>query len=250
VSAVAPETSTDLASVGDLASLSVAANREHAEVARAMGEVVQHGIRAGQALLAAKEQIPRGQFWAWVAENFDASDWTAKLYIRFAVYRAELEAEGITNYAEAKALVKHLAAGERISHEEDLARRKEARRLHGLGSSYGAIARELDVDATLVRRWIEVTTYAASRRKAAPSASANHLDDFITGLTRAQRAAVHLNKPAWSKVLETLIERGRKLAAAGRECVCSTPLVDDGLCLRCGKTIVTPRVPLESEASK
>lgn len=224
----------ELVSMG-IEELEVIANREHHETVRAMGDVVRHGIRTGEVLLAIKEKTPKGQWGAWLAANFDASDWTAKLYVRFATYRSELEAQGILRYKDAVALVRQLAVADRISPADDLARRKEARRLRAEGCSYRQIGERLGVDFKVVSNWINVREVAAARRK--PTLPQNHLDQFVTRLSEAQRSAVHLGKPSWSKVLDALLEQARKQARIGHDCVCPTPLVDEGQCVRCGKTI-------------
>jgi hypothetical protein len=72
---VAPSSLDDLAET---------ANREHG-MARLSGEwMVGHAIRAGEALIAAKELVAHGEWLPWLAANFAPSGRTARAYMRVA----------------------------------------------------------------------------------------------------------------------------------------------------------------------
>jgi len=58
---------------------------ESAELAeRNLREAVQHALRAGRALVAAKAQLPHGKWMAWLRANFDRDIGTAARYMRLA----------------------------------------------------------------------------------------------------------------------------------------------------------------------
>ena len=58
---------------------------EAAEVAqRSMQSAVQHAINCGRYLCAAKQQIPHGQWGAWIGANFDRDHRTATRYMQLA----------------------------------------------------------------------------------------------------------------------------------------------------------------------
>ncbi len=64
--------------------LAVVANTEHA-LARQAGEaMVDHAIRAGEALASAKDQMPHGEWLPWLAANFDGSERMAQRYMTVA----------------------------------------------------------------------------------------------------------------------------------------------------------------------
>ena len=47
-------------------------------------DAVQHALRAGRALVAAKAQLPHGKWMAWLRTNFDRDTGTAARYMRLA----------------------------------------------------------------------------------------------------------------------------------------------------------------------
>ena len=66
------------------AELAETANREHALAGRAAVSMVEHAVRAGDALLAAKQQVRHGQWLPWLDANFEGSARTAQQYMRLA----------------------------------------------------------------------------------------------------------------------------------------------------------------------
>jgi hypothetical protein len=112
------------ASLSDLAQT---ANREH-ELAREHGlAMVEHAIRAGEALLEAKAQVKHGEWLPWLDANFDASERTARGYMAIASNRqrvADLEEPSLRKALEA---VSHrLALDERYDRETLLAEERAA----------------------------------------------------------------------------------------------------------------------------
>lgn len=66
------------------AELAQIANREHALVGEKLGSMVEHAIRAGEALAAVKAQLAHGEWLPWLAENFAGSERMAHRYMRIA----------------------------------------------------------------------------------------------------------------------------------------------------------------------
>lgn len=73
--------------------LAETARREHRLAVQASVSMVEHAIRAGDALIAAKERVPKGQWGAWLEENFRASRETANGYARVALYQDRVRAD-------------------------------------------------------------------------------------------------------------------------------------------------------------
>lgn len=71
--------------------LASVANREHALVGEAVGSMVEHAIRAGEALTAVKVQVDHGHWLAWLKANFQGSVGTADLYMRLEANSQRIE---------------------------------------------------------------------------------------------------------------------------------------------------------------
>lgn len=68
--------------------LATIANREHALVLEAAGTMIEHAIRAGEALIKAKKQVRYGEWLSWLAGNFEASEDRAEDYMHIARHSA------------------------------------------------------------------------------------------------------------------------------------------------------------------
>jgi len=66
---------------------------EHTAVAAALKDSLRHAITAGELLIAAKAQMPHGQWLSWLREHCAISERTEQFYMRVAKNRAEIEAE-------------------------------------------------------------------------------------------------------------------------------------------------------------
>jgi hypothetical protein len=75
-----------------LVELTGTAQREHHAVGHALGNALQHAMAAGDALLAARELVPAGQWLAYLRKT-DIGERSAQVYIRVAKRRADLEAQ-------------------------------------------------------------------------------------------------------------------------------------------------------------
>lgn len=65
-------------------------NEEHRQVEVAVTTTLSHAIRVGRLLVRAKEGVPYSSWGAWLAENFEGSDRTARTYMRVYTHREEL----------------------------------------------------------------------------------------------------------------------------------------------------------------
>lgn len=70
-----------------LEELAATYNRECALAIEAGTAMIGHVIAAGEALLAARERVPRGQWMQWVLENIDQSPATVWQHMRIARYK-------------------------------------------------------------------------------------------------------------------------------------------------------------------
>lgn len=76
------------------------ANEEHRAVEAAVGraqranaEGVEHAVRAGEILIAAKKAVGHGSWMRWTEANFDGSHRTVDLYMHLAERKAEISQE-------------------------------------------------------------------------------------------------------------------------------------------------------------
>jgi Domain of unknown function (DUF4326)/Protein of unknown function (DUF3102) len=68
-------------------------NEEHRQFVGTFGKTLEHGIRAGGLLAAAKEQCPHGSWLPWLKANFEGSPRTAQDYMRLHSHRDEVRAK-------------------------------------------------------------------------------------------------------------------------------------------------------------
>lgn len=99
--------------------------REHAQLVNAGAAMIEHAIRAGDALCLAKEQVERGGWDRWLKDEFpDKHPKTLRLYMRVARYQDRVRAAQPATLTAAHRLL----AGEAFRpHTDEL--REEARRL-------------------------------------------------------------------------------------------------------------------------
>ena len=67
-----------------LGELAAGANREHLRCEQAYGSAIEHAFRAGEYLIAAKEEVAFGEWKRWVEANFLAGYRTAASYMQLA----------------------------------------------------------------------------------------------------------------------------------------------------------------------
>jgi hypothetical protein len=84
----------DLSLSNSLTDLASRIRAEHEASAVAMKRSLEHAMAAGALLLEAKAQLKHGQWGPWLAEHCAMSDRTARLYMRLAKRRPDIEKNG------------------------------------------------------------------------------------------------------------------------------------------------------------
>lgn len=147
-----PGTSTEITVLTprSLDELAEVINREHRHVARVVAAGVEHAICAGEALIEAREQVPAGQWYQWIADNTEIVPVTARMYVRIARYRNIVLPAQPRSIADAYRLVR--GQGQIASSvKEEL--RAEAKRLATEGVPYRQIAAQIGVSDSTVGTW-------------------------------------------------------------------------------------------------
>lgn len=150
-------TTMEIVALSELDELAATANREHGLAIGAAMDAVSHAIRAGEALLAAREQVPMGDWSDWLAANFIATQQTAQRYCRVARHKgAILESEAPT-LEDGLALLRHVEPERRHSD----ATRRRVREVFEAGNSIRATAVIVGISRTAAAR---ILNPEASRR--------------------------------------------------------------------------------------
>lgn len=146
-----------------LQELATTANREHEAAEGAAESWLDHAVRAGQALLAAQERVPGGEWGSWLEANFAASRWQASRYARAALYEAALQQAGVSTGAQVQAVLAGLPP---VRESGWYVKREDARELaislRAAGMMHREIAKAVGVHVRTVQDW--VTPGAAERR--------------------------------------------------------------------------------------
>lgn len=232
--------------------LRAVANREHAAtdrarvaIERAASDYLDHAIRAGEALAEIRAQVPEGSWGEWLAQNFDASAFTARIYIRFAKYQEQLRAEDASDYATALQIIREIDAAGRPTPKEDRERRELAQKLADGGASYRELGDEFGVDATTVQRWLK----PKARQKLAAVRRVSTRDELEQLIALCDDALLIANRLAASqagfriavKTLRAIRDAMQARLVSVQEvewiarCDCSRPLLSEGECAKCGK---------------
>lgn len=149
------------------------AKREHGLVLEAGTAMMEHAINAGEALLALKPQVPVGTWRQWIEVNLPFAYATAHLYMRCFKHQDLIRESGWTRMNEVKTQLGALVEPEHQAKGRNGRARPEwmkelAREMHGdEGATYAAIARELSVNPSTVRCWVDPRYEATSRQKVA-----------------------------------------------------------------------------------
>lgn len=151
-------------SLGELASV---AAKEHQAAMKKGLEMLSHAIHAGEALLAAREQVPRGGWLGWLEKHFPATPATANNYMRIAYYKAELPKE-LRNVSDAMYSLRGLpgitGTSPQTRYDDDL--KETARRLSRSGLPGKEIASRLGVPQPTVSTWVSGSAKQRERDRA------------------------------------------------------------------------------------
>jgi len=82
---------TDIETSNFLADLAARIKVEHEATAAALKRGAEHAMAAGNLLIEAKAQLPYGRWLPWLKANCAVSERTARLYMRLARNRSEIE---------------------------------------------------------------------------------------------------------------------------------------------------------------
>lgn len=190
------------------------ANRELSLFMEASSRAAQHAIAVGDALLSAREMVPRGQWEQWLADNFDGSRTMAFDCMRFARNREHIPSDA--GYDDARKLVRGLAAvgGYTIpAIGEDTKQR--ARELRARGEGYQSIADALDVSVSTLHRWFNGPNAKERRVKERKLAEAAARQQQIRAAVRREGGAI-AELYAMAERMQDLIGRAQR-EASGRE---------------------------------
>jgi hypothetical protein len=138
---------TEVLAVGEqtLAELAATINHEHHAGSQRLAQTLEHWVRAGEALLTARDRCSLGDWKAWLATNVDVSYTHACAYMRVARYADTLREldEPVTSVQGAVALIRQLPRatspleGSRTLTKDQV---EEAKELRAAGLAWGAIA--------------------------------------------------------------------------------------------------------------
>jgi excisionase family DNA binding protein len=175
------------------------ANREHHEVMQHGLSMIQHAIRAGEAICALREKVPYGQWEAWVRANLGMSPCSARDYMRVALNRDLLLEENVATLSAGVELLQRRAVTERSAVLPQM-KAKASRLLEG-GASKREVAEALGVDRATIYRWFnDGALDAAKRRRRERRLAADALkrQQREQAIRRAVRKAGAATAEAWA----------------------------------------------------
>lgn len=140
--------------------LAAETKQEHERFVESATATLAHAVRAGLALLEAKNRVDRNGWGRYLEHNVNVSLSVANGYMRIAAYRHQLP-DSISPTA-AKKLLSGLPALPK-AHEFSEEARLEARRLFGEGVAVKKIAKELGTTSQTVTAWLD-PKYVSKRR--------------------------------------------------------------------------------------
>jgi len=130
------------------------ASAEHEMGVESGLQMIRHIVRAGEALLAARNKIPAGGWLAWCDKHFISSPTTASTYMRIAFYQSEIPG-GTKNLIEARDLLRGLPAitGHPGSGGYGNDIKKEAARLRRDGLTLEQVSEKLGISFSTIAKW-------------------------------------------------------------------------------------------------
>lgn len=128
--------------------LAIQINDAHSAARQSMRDAVEHAVKAGELLAAAKEQIGHGRWLSWVGEHCEFSARTAQAYMRLArQWPALRNTQRVADLPLREALIQ-LAEPRRRPIQEELAEvEAEDRRIRLALSVYGRAVRDSGTSA-------------------------------------------------------------------------------------------------------
>lgn len=198
-----------------LTELAQAANENHRETEKWARVAVNHAMAAGDALLEAKALIEHGGWGAWLLENFEGSDRTARAYMRLANHREEVEAK-----RQASADLTIEGALEAIASPKP--RREDPQEIMRRGVEKGApdeeIAAFASVEVEAVRRFRAGDTADAAEPITQPTQDQADQAQRVAGMKHRTRAAEERHREEQRKRPNAMfLEADARLSKARRE---------------------------------
>jgi transposase len=142
------------------------ANHEHELVIEAGASMVEHAIRAGEALIRARQQCGYGEWRPWIDENLKIRYAQVSTYMRLARYQEAVRASGMETIRAARDYLMGFDGDSRCGLTNMPAwLRDEAQKLHSDGASRDDIAAQLGISRTTAYRWTDPTFLARHREK-------------------------------------------------------------------------------------
>lgn len=200
--ALAPEMS--------LEQLAAEIRHEHEGCLLAAVSSLHHAIRAGEALLAARAQVPRGQWEPWLDANCPDVQRMSKQYMRIATYKDMLGPE-VRTAIEAEHALRGLPGFDGSGpqrHPEST--RQRALELASEGVPKAMIARMLGIDRKCIRRWMDgrdEPARAGSYRMGRPTRADQKRHEQIVASTPAKTAIGPL---ALANSFRSVVEANRR----------------------------------------
>lgn len=111
---------------GTLQNLAAEINHYHAKCEEAVGQAVAYAIEAGRMLEEAKAGLKHGEWLGWLEANFEGSQQTASIYMRFAKRQAELNYQRVGNLSLRSAMIALEAEDKRRKRDRKRQERLEA----------------------------------------------------------------------------------------------------------------------------
>lgn len=144
---------SDDLSTWTLDELAAVVNEEHDLALLAVKTTLRHVIRAGEALLAAKERVAPGGWYAWISGNTHLAETTVQTYMRLATYQAILPSHIETIEGARRFVLGLPKTTTQPVYPEEV--KREARRLRKEGLSYPAIGEIVGAVPNTVRFWCD-----------------------------------------------------------------------------------------------
>jgi hypothetical protein len=138
---------------------------------RGLSEGLTHAILCGEALLAAQERVPVGEWVKWLEERFIAGKGTAQEYMRVATFRETLKSHGIKSlYSAVGFLTTKQLVRSPNRRSYPAAVRELVVGLCADGASIVDAAQLADVPVATARRWLD-PAYAQRQRESSSRAA-------------------------------------------------------------------------------
>lgn len=177
-----------------LTELGALANREHRAVIGNGQSMLEHALKAGEALSIARSRVAPGEWSSWCAANFLAHTGTASSYMRLWFYRDEVGST-TSSIATALKMVKglpRLDGGRAVVTPDEAA---EIQRLHEEGLGYVEIGKRFDISPTTAHKWGNPKNQASHRANAKRMYIRRQAAERALVLEERKKAAARIGGP-------------------------------------------------------